>query len=127
MLLPNSCIFLLILLAFKHYLFDFVFQTSDHIRYKGVYGDTRGVDHSLQHAWGTVAILTVVDLSFFHVAAIIGILEAILHYHIDYVKMKFFQYSIDDRRYWITFGFDQYLHYLTYITIVYFYGTVNYR
>lgn len=109
---------LLSLLFIKHYIFDFVLQTDEHIKYKGQYGDRRGIDHSLQHAWGTVAILTVYNPSFFHMAFLIGLAEGALHYHIDYVKMKFFQYSMSDKRFWTALGFDQLLHTLTYILIL---------
>lgn len=115
---------LLSLLLIKHYIFDFVLQTDEHIKFKGVYGDRRGVDHSLQHSWGTVAILTVYNPSFFHLSFLIGMLEGILHYHIDYVKMKYFQYTMSDKRFWVALGLDQLLHTLTYVLIIFVYESI---
>ena len=109
---------LLSLLLIKHYIFDFVLQTEEHIKYKGVYGDKRGIDHSMQHAWGTAAILVVWNPSFFHVAVLLSAIEGIIHYHIDYIKMKYFQYEMGSRKFWLAFGADQLLHNLTYVAII---------
>jgi len=45
-------------------------------------------------------------------------LEALLHYHIDWVCMKFGAKSYKDKRYWQWFGIEQFLHNMTIITIV---------
>ena len=46
----------LLLLFVKHYIIDFVMQTDEMVKGKGVYGNPKGILHSLQHAIGTLLI-----------------------------------------------------------------------
>jgi hypothetical protein len=42
----------LTLLQIKHFICDFVLQTSRHVQFKGIYGHPAGVEHSAIHAIG---------------------------------------------------------------------------
>ncbi len=109
---------LLLFLGFacKHFLCDFVLQFDNMIREKGTYGARGGLYHAGLHGWFTVIVL----LPFFpEIAVFAGIADFIVHYHIDWVKMQLRKnLTFSDRKYWIYFGVDQLLHYLTYIAII---------
>jgi hypothetical protein len=52
---------------------------------------------------------------------LVACLDSIVHYHVDYAKSKIQQaknYTINDTKYWILFGTDQFLHFVTYIVIL---------
>ena len=106
----------------KHFLCDYVFQTPRMIADKSQYGAWGGVSHALVHAVGSlVAMLIALPLSI-EIAIIIvllSILDGVVHYHIDWIKsIKTKTLTHKDRLYWIYFGADQAMHYLTYIIII---------
>ena len=107
--------FILILLFFKHFIFDFVLQTKSMILYKGIYGHWYGIKHSLYHGLATILILILFNVQS---AIMLGILEFIAHYHIDWIKVKFGSKNISTDRFWIEFGLDQFAHSITYLIIV---------
>ena len=109
---------LLALLGIKHFIADFLMQYDYMLREKGIYGATGGVHHSLVHASFTFLILvffcsnanTIIALSF---------ADFVLHYHIDYFKQQLIKgLTSADHMFWVWFGGDQALHYLTYIGII---------
>ena len=110
---------LLFWLLTKHIIADYFMQYPWMYKHKGKYGHPGGVAHAVWHG-----ILTNIVLLYFVgpiTAALFGTLDAILHYHIDYVKSN---YSIrnpmqpSEQRYWIVHGTDQLLHILTYVFLV---------
>ncbi len=106
----------LILLQIKHWYVDFISQTADQIKFKGVYGNLTGLEHSFWHG-----VLTTVIVCFFvnpFMALFIGLVDLVLHYHIDYAKMRYGCKDPSDKKYWRDFGLDQLAHQLTYILIV---------
>jgi len=109
---------LLLFLGFsaKHFLCDYVLQFNNMIREKGTYGARGGLYHAGLHGWFTFVVL----LPFFPGMAILaGIVDAVVHYHIDWTKMQLGKnLTTSDRQYWIYFGLDQFAHYLTYIAII---------
>ena len=109
-------ILLLTLLFFKHYVVDFILQTDDMVAHKGIYGDPIGIDHSLYHAMATLMILMLFTFPIW--ALILALLDGLLHYHIDYVKMAYGNRDIKTKAFWNQLGLDQFLHALTYIFIV---------
>ena len=111
-------IFLLFFLLFtKHYIVDFILQTIPQVRTKGIWGHPVGFSHSLEQGIWTAAILVFwVD---FRLAVAIGALETHIHYIIDFCKMHFGEKNMQEKLYWIQLGGDQYLHYLTYLGIIY--------
>ena len=63
----------LLLLFVKHYIVDFVMQTDDMVKGKGVYGNRYGILHSLQHGIGTLiaCIITIYDPVYWIILSVI--------------------------------------------------------
>ena len=106
----------------KHVLLDFMFQPEFQWRNKGTYGHLGGIVHSGQHAVGTLGLALFVPV-FFPWLLIVAAVEYLVHYHIDWAKSQ-----INSRRgwdanknpeFWFLTGFDQYLHMLTYVLIIF--------
>ena len=115
----NEMPIILALLFFKHFLVDFVFQTNSHVQGKGIYGNLKGIEHSLQHAVGTGLML--LPFVGFEVAAFMAVLDGVIHYHIDWAKMninKRWHYTPQDQQFWMWLGADQLAHSLTYVWFV---------
>lgn len=104
---------LLILLFIKHYLIDFVYQSNDEITYKGDYLHWMGLRHSLKH--GLFTGLIFVCFTDWYIALSLGLIDFLIHYHIDYIKMKYGEVIMTRKRYWNHLGFDQLMHYITYL------------
>jgi len=109
---------LLALFGIKHFIADFLMQHEYMLREKGIYGAVGGVHHAIVHASFTLLILaffcsnanTIIALSF---------ADFVLHYHIDYLKQQLNKgLTSADHMFWVWFGGDQALHYLTYIGII---------
>ena len=76
----TTILFLLVLLQIKHWYIDFVNQTTVEIASKGIYGDSEGVNHSVKHGIGTMlAIVLAVGTPYIAYAAILALLDSILH------------------------------------------------
>jgi hypothetical protein len=105
----------LLMLFIKHWICDFVWQTPDMIAAKGKYGAWKGVVHSSHHAVLTFVIFIAAGVRF---ALMMALLDFILHYHIDYVKVKYGESNMASSRFWKHFGLDQLAHYVTYLIIV---------
>lgn len=108
------CFFLLFL---KHFYVDFVNQTYEEAKCKGIFGNFTGLKHSIKQGLATFIVLlpwVSPELLF-----IIAYVEINVHYIIDYVKVKFGCPDITEKSYWVHLGLDQFLHYLTYLIIVY--------
>lgn len=108
---------LLGLLFVKHWYIDFVNQTQAEIDSKGKYCNWVGLGHSIKHGLATTAV------TFFFVyysfdAVILGLVDFMLHYHIDWIKMKFGNKDIKTNDFWTELGLDQLAHALTYLYIV---------
>jgi hypothetical protein len=104
------------LLLIKHFYVDFVHQTVEHVQYKGVYGHPKGMEHSAWHGILT-ALVFWIWVPITH-AVLIGLIDFFLHYHIDYVKMRYGERNFSTKTYWIHFGLDQLAHNLTYILLI---------
>jgi hypothetical protein len=108
---------LLVLLFTKHFIIDFPLQTPYQYQNKGKYGHPGGLLHSGLHGATTFLIL-----SFFTPLAIVfGIVDFLVHYHIDWAKVKLnnhFQLTSENPQFWTLLGLDQYLHAMTYIAMV---------
>lgn len=112
--------FVLLLLQIKHFLIDWAFQTEYQIENKGKYLHIGGIIHSLQHAIATALVIFIVDPSH---ALLLGLVDGIIHYHIDWSKQNLsamWKLTTSDKRFWILIGADQLAHQLTYLAIVYF-------
>lgn len=112
----------LLLLFVKHFICDFPLQTSPWMyRNKGIYFHPGGIAHSAVHALGTWMVLV------FFIGAqawLYALLDFIVHYHIDWAKLKLnkrFDLRPDNSNwFWILLGLDQLAHHITYFVIVYY-------
>lgn len=112
----NELVILSLLLT-KHFLVDFPLQTNYQIQNKGTYGHWGGIQHSLYHGFGTAVCLVL--FTPWHL--VWGIVDAVVHYHIDWAKMNINRrtgWTTADPEFWWLLGADQYLHAMTYIAIV---------
>jgi hypothetical protein len=116
----NSIYALLALLFLKHWYIDFVNQSDEEIAGKGTYGQAHGVMHSIKHGVATF-IIFMVFTGGFEPSVILGFIDFVLHYHIDWVKMNInrrWGYTIENPKFWMWLGADQLAHQLTYIMLV---------
>ena len=110
--------FVLILLQIKHWYIDFVNQTEEEIKHKGIYLDWIGIKHSIKHGVSTFVILWVVlgwietELAF-----ALATVDFLLHYHIDWFKMNYGNRDIRTPQFWNHLGLDQMAHQIVYIII----------
>lgn len=113
---------LFLLLNLKHFLCDYVFQTQRMVETKGTYGSLGGIEHASIHALGTIIAICLAlpwDPVVHVVAVVLGLLDGVIHYHIDWVKSNQTKnLTSNDRLFWLYHGADQSLHYLTYILII---------
>jgi hypothetical protein len=115
----SSILFLLVLFQLKHWYLDFAAQTKEEIQYKGIYSDWRGITHSVKHGLGTFLCLWVVTGWYdVELALLVGIIDMVLHYHIDWYKMNFGCKDIADPKFWNHLGLDQMAHQLCYISYI---------
>jgi len=113
----NGMFLVLALLFVKHWYIDFVNQSDEEVKGKGIYGNAHGVMHSLKHGVATGFIFMVFVINF-ELAVIIGFIDFFLHYHIDYCKMRFGNRDITTKAFWAQLGLDQLAHALTYLGLV---------
>lgn len=109
------CMFLLVT---KHLVCDFYLQTEEMVKRKGTLFDLVGFSHSVIQGIGTFVCIIWFANSF-NEAVFLSIADMLLHYTIDFIKMNFGCPDIRIRKFWIHIGLDQYLHYVTYIGILY--------
>jgi len=111
---------LLALLQIKHWYIDFVNQSMAEVASKGIYGDREGINHSAKQGIGTmICIVLAVGPPYIAFAAILGLLDFVLHYHIDWAKMNYGNRDITTPAFWNHLGLDQMAHQLTYLFIAY--------
>lgn len=112
---------LLFWLFTKHFIIDFPLQASPYqYKNKGTYGHPGGLVHSGLHLLGTLIVMLFFVSPF--MALVIAIADGVIHYHIDWAKMninaKMGWGPTTHEQYWSLLGFDQYLHAMTYLWIV---------
>lgn len=105
----------------KHFIADFILQTPWMIREKGNYGEAGGLVHSGIHVLFTVTGLTMLTDTIeipLGMIILIGAIEFIVHYHVDWAKIKLNRYTNwnpSNPEFWYLLGLDQYLHVITYV------------
>ena len=114
----QAALLVFFILQVKHFIADFVLQTDQMVREKGIYGAQQGSYHSLIQSAGTF-------LAFCWIHPALGVATAFLdflaHYHIDWAKIninKKYSYTPADHKFWFWLGLDQLAHQLTYIFLV---------
>lgn len=123
MLFDTEVLLLFVLFIIKHFIADFPLQTPEMVADKGTYGKITGIMHSWIHAVFTMVIVTAflpyAEPYRYMVALGYGLLDGVIHYHVDWAKMNLGRgLTVDDRMYWMYLGLDQMLHYLTYALII---------
>jgi len=112
---------LMLLLQIKHYVADFVIQTYAQTVRKGIYRDPVGISHSVDHITGSLLVLLlasfVIPLNLLLIV-VLCVLEGIIHYHIDWVKVHYGIKDITKPLFWNQFGMDQLAHQVTYILMI---------
>ena len=111
---------LITLLMIKHVVADYFMQYSWMIKDKATYGASGGIHHANWHGVLTFVVLQLCGIGW-PFALALGILDAVIHYHIDYVKSNVWKsrgYGPQDQMYWVTHGIDQLAHFMTYIGII---------
>ena len=112
---------LMLLLQVKHYVADFVIQTYAQTVRKGIYRDPVGISHSIDHINGSLIVLLLASFIIpLHLPLVLAlcIIEGILHYHIDYIKVKYGVKDLTKSLFWNQFGMDQFAHQLTYLLMI---------
>jgi hypothetical protein len=108
------------LLFTKHFVVDFPLQKPYQYLNKGTYGHPGGILHASLHGLGTIAALWM--FTNLQMVLLLGFMDAIIHYHIDWAKMKmnkvFGWGATTHEQFWWLLGLDQYLHAMTYILLV---------
>jgi hypothetical protein len=87
---------------------------------KGVWLDPIGISHSLDHVMSTMVVL-VIFCTIHYISAIsiivIAFLEGIIHYLIDYTKVKYGCKDNTKPLFWNQFGLDQLAHQVCYLVM----------
>lgn len=116
---------LLLVIAFslKHFVVDYLLQRKYQYSNKGEYGHPGGLLHAGLHGVGTFLLLLPLGYVSFWLAFLMGVLDFVIHYHIDWAKTninakKGWGPTTHDE-FWILLGLDQLLHVLTYVLIIY--------
>jgi hypothetical protein len=113
---------LLTLLQIKHWYADFKIQTYMQTIKKGVWLDPVGISHTMDHIWCSLVALFVFSVIFpINVSLVIPIVfvEGILHYTIDYTKVKYGCKDNTKPLFWNQFGLDQLAHQVCYMAMAY--------
>ena len=107
-------------LQVKHVLADYVLQSGWMLETKGRYGAAGGIAHAGLHGVLTACVLALGGLAYGVVAGI-AVVEAVVHYHIDWGKERIVSgkaLGTGDGGFWLALGLDQFLHQITYLGIV---------
>ncbi len=115
---------LLFWIFLKHFICDFPLQMFPYqYKNKGTYGHPGGVIHAGIHFIGMAIICWN-----FNLPPSLPFLDAFIHYHIDWAKMNvnahFNLTPTTSESFWLLLGVDQFLHYLTYLFLLYVAGKV---
>jgi hypothetical protein len=122
--MPEIAILILVAVAVlmaKHMAADFFLQSAYQCRNKGTYVHPGGLLHSGIHVALTPLVYLVTAPVSLLLAIGIAVGEFAVHYHIDWAKEQIIRrcgWTPQTSRFWNALGFDQFLHGLTYLTIV---------
>jgi hypothetical protein len=108
-------IFLFIFLLFvKHWIADFVLQSEYQVQQKGIYGAGGGIEHAAIHGILTMVVLFCF-LDSILPCIVFGLIDSVVHYHVDYVKARWGTKDPNTARFWRELGADQLAHATFYI------------
>jgi hypothetical protein len=119
----TTALILIALLMTKHCVCDFLLQVPYHYLNKGKYGHPGGIAHAGIHVVGTFLALAAGGITL-AVATLWAFVDGIVHYHADWAKMRINSYykwnAMNSERFWWLLGFDQWVHSITYVVIVWY-------
>ena len=108
-----------LLIISKHFLCEFILQTSYQATHKGIYGHPSGLIHAAITVSGTAIALYLTPLGIpLGTLALILFVEAVVHYHQDWLKItitKAYKIEVLSDPFWWAFGIDQFLHFVFYL------------
>ena len=114
---------LILLLQIKHWYADFKIQTYLQTVKKGIWADPIGMSHTGDHIWTTLIALLVFNLFVIPISAglilAVAFTEGIVHYMIDYTKVKYGCKDNTKPLFWNQFGLDQLAHQVCYLIMAY--------
>lgn len=123
--LYNTVLVILItffLIQVKHFVCDFMLQTSYMYLNKGTFGHPGGLVHAFIHMIGSALVLSLI----FPLNAVLWavvLAESIAHYFIDWAKMNLNSYyklaPNTSEKFWWLLGLDQLLHQGCYVIMLY--------
>lgn len=109
---------LILLLQVKHVLADFILTSGYIIQNRWIYGHPGGLLHVAIHVAGSLVAFLIAGLPGLGVLLGLLIVEALLHYHIDWTKdnlTRRYALTPKDAKFWWAMGIDQGLHQATYL------------
>ena len=114
---------LLLLLQIKHCYADFVLQTYMQTIKKGVWLDPIGISHTTDHIYCSLIALLI--FSFFYPLGALPIIsivliEGLIHYIVDFSKVKYGSKDNTKPIFWTQFGLDQLAHQATYLWMAWY-------
>ena len=116
----DNTLFIIALLFIKHFIIDFPLQKPYQYLNKGTYGHPGGLLHAGFHGMGTWVCLVWYAPQ---AALFLGLFDAVIHYHVDWAKMKLNAKMswgpTTHEQFWWLLGLDQLVHSLTYVWLVY--------
>ena len=113
---------LFLLLQIKHWYADFKIQTYMQTVKKGVWLDPIGMSHSGDHIWCSLVALLIFGVFYtisWPTVVLVCLFEGLVHYMIDYIKVKYGSKDNTTPLYWNQFGLDQLTHQSCYILMTY--------
>lgn len=106
----------------KHLICDWLLQTSSQVQHKGIYADPVGLSHSIDHVIGTWLVIVLLAPALFQISPwttlLIALVDGLIHYHIDWIKMRFGCKDMGQHKFWSQMGIDQFAHQITYLGII---------
>ena len=114
---------LILLLQIKHWYADFKIQTYMQTVKKGVWLDPVGLSHTADHIWCSFVVLLIFNLliPLSITAMILAVFaEGIIHYLVDFTKVKYGCKDNTKPLFWNQFGLDQLAHQTCYLIMAWY-------
>ncbi|WP_425044593.1 DUF3307 domain-containing protein [Primorskyibacter sp. S87] len=118
--LVGQVLLLLCLLQVKHMFADYFLQTPRMLAGRDEYIHLGRAEHAAIHAIGSALAFIIVGAPFGFIV-VICLLEWVIHFHIDFIKARYSEIkdlNPTQASFWRAAGFDQLLHHLTYLAMV---------
>lgn len=116
----GSVLVLICLLQIKHMFADYFLQTQRMLSGRGTYLHLGRAQHAGVHALGTILVFVGFGAAPGFIA-VVALVEWVVHFHIDWGKARYSevrQHDPTQAGFWRANGFDQALHHLTYLAMV---------